>query len=790
MFNTTLNRDEPKAETVLVRGIFDLGKDGPVKASLKLEYADFETLGQARENFSPRGTFSASPFFSTVETVRDGRSQNGGLNSKTNVFNSALNLDIEAGSHIVTLTSGYVHYSSKEKLDVDFTALAILDDTNQGETYDQLSQEIRVTSPGDGPFKYIVGGYYQTSKLSARDDVIFGDFLKTVPAPFTAFRLLGDSRSVRRFRQTSTLWSGFAQATYELTDALSITAGVRINHEAKSGSRNLVIVAGPTNLFPIANVRATWRALRVVEHDISGNISENSTTPMANIQYHLTPDLMVYASYAKGVKAGGFDIRSNSLPTTPSFPGAFIFRPEKADNYEGGVKFQNRSLSLSLSYYNTKYKDLQTSTFDGGIGFNVNNASAAKVQGSPAETDPVTMGWMQGNPPPPEKRIQFQDGSFYQFPKTRWSFAHYRELMPTARVSRGSGAVARLPVALRRDLDTFTFTPIGRTDKMSWAAAFEAVYGDAVLILHKGQIVYERYNGVMNGNQPHIAFSVTKSFFGTLGEILIAEGRLDETAPVSRYIPELAQSGFGDATVRQVLDMTTGLAYSEDYTDPKADIAKFAVAVGMGPAPPGYDGPKAAYDYLLTVPKKGAHGEGFTYKSVNTEVLGWLIARVTGKRPQEYLSERIWSQLGAEQDSNITVDSAGSPFTAGGLSLTLRDMARFGETMRLGGRFNGRQIIPASVVAKICTGASKEDFAKAGYKTLPGWSYKSQWWITHNAHGAFSARGIHGQAIYIDPKAEMVIVRFASNPKASNVNFDDVSLPAYHAIAEKLIRAK
>ena len=385
MFNTTLNRDEPKAETVLVRGIFDLGKDGPVKASLKLEYADFETLGQARENFSPRGTFSASPFFSTVETVLDGRSQNGGLNSKTNVFNSALNLDIEAGSHIVTLTSGYVHYSSKEKLDVDFTALAILDDTNQGETYDQLSQEIRVTSPGDGPFKYIVGGYYQTSKLSARDDVIFGDFLKTVPAPFIAFRLLGDSRSVRRFRQTSTLWSGFAQATYELTDALSITAGVRINHEAKSGSRNLVIVAGPTNLFPIANVRATWRALRVVEHDISGNISENSTTPMANIQYHLTPDLMVYASYAKGVKAGGFDIRSNSLPTTPSFPGAFIFRPEKADNYEGSVKFQNRSLSLSLSYYNTKYKDLQTSTFDGGIGFNVNNASAAKVRGIEAE---------------------------------------------------------------------------------------------------------------------------------------------------------------------------------------------------------------------------------------------------------------------------------------------------------------------------------------------------------------------------------------------------------------------
>jgi CubicO group peptidase (beta-lactamase class C family) len=190
------------------------------------------------------------------------------------------------------------------------------------------------------------------------------------------------------------------------------------------------------------------------------------------------------------------------------------------------------------------------------------------------------------------------------------------------------------------------------------------------------------------------------------------------------------------------------------------------------------------------VPKKGAHGEGFTYRSVNTEVIGWIIARVTGKRAHDVLSERIWSKLGAEHDAQIMVDSAGAPFTAGGLNLTLRDMARFGETMRMGGRFNGQQIIPASVVAKMTVGASKSDFAKAGYKLLVGWSYKSQWWVTHNSHGAFNARGIHGQTIYVDPTAEMVIVRFASNPKATNGSFDDISLPAYQAIAEQLMRKK
>lgn len=410
---------------------------------------------------------------------------------------------------------------------------------------------------------------------------------------------------------------------------------------------------------------------------------------------------------------------------------------------------------------------------------------AQQAPGSPAETDPVKLGWMQGSPPTPEKRITASD--MRQWPQMRWAFAHYRELLPTAQLSRGSGPVTTLPLALRKDLDAVTFIPLGRTGAMRWDQAVEAVYGDAVLILHKGRIVYERYFGVMNPDQTHIAMSVTKSYVGTLTEMLIADGKIDEGVLVSRYVPELANTGFGDATVRQVLDMTTGLDYSEDYTDPNAGVAKYAIAAGSRPAPQGYDGPRAIYDYLLTVAKKGGHGEGFTYRTINTEVLSWVILRVTKKRPHVVLSERIWSKLGAEHDADVVVDRAGSPAMGGGLNTTLRDMARFGEAMRLSGRFNGQQIIPASVVARIREGASKADFAKAGYKTLPGWSYKSQWWISHNAHGAYMARGIHGQAIYIDPKAEMVIVRFASNPKAGNTNFDDISLPAYQAIAERLM---
>jgi CubicO group peptidase (beta-lactamase class C family) len=407
---------------------------------------------------------------------------------------------------------------------------------------------------------------------------------------------------------------------------------------------------------------------------------------------------------------------------------------------------------------------------------------------SSAETDPVKMGWMQGSPPPLDKVIKFEDGSFSRFPQTRWSFSHYRELFPTARVTRGPGAIAPLPRVIRRDLDAVAFMPLGQSSSMTWAQAFEAVYGDAVVILHRGHIVYERYNGVTDGDTAHIMFSVSKSFSGTLAEMLIANGQLDENAKVVQYIPELASSGFGDATVRQILDMTTGLDYSENYSDPKAQVVTYAFSAGAAPRPSGYSGPRNIFDFLKTVAKSGEHGGEFVYKTVNTEVLGLLLTRVTNRRLPDLLSQHIWSKLGVEHDADFVVDSNGVAIAGGGLNMTLRDAARFGEMMRLNGRFNGQQIIPAQAIASIRRGASQADFAKAGYAALPNWSYRSQWWISHNAHGAFTARGIYGQAIYIDPKAEMVIVRFASNPKAANANFDSISLPAYQAIAERLMQ--
>ena len=402
-------------------------------------------------------------------------------------------------------------------------------------------------------------------------------------------------------------------------------------------------------------------------------------------------------------------------------------------------------------------------------------------------SDPVAMGWMQGSPPPADKRIDPATGDHLRFPMTRWSFSHMREFAPTARVARGD-TVSTLPVALRDDIDAVRFTPLGGGEAMTWEKSLSANFTDAIVVLHRGRIVYERYLGVTRPDTRHIAFSVTKSFVGTLAEMLIEEGKLDEAAPVSRHLPELAASGFGNATVRQIADMTDAIAYSEDYTDPGAGIADLVRANGYSPRPPGYAGPRDTYAYLPTIAANGAHGQAFTYRTANTEVLGWLVARASGQRLPDVLSERLWRPLGMECDADWIVDSAGAPFAGGGLNACLRDLARFGEAMRLGGRFNGKQVIPAAVVARIAAGGKPADFAKANYPLLPGWSYRGQWWISHNPHGAYTARGVHGQVIYIDPTAEFVIARFGSHPIAFNGAFDPTSLPAHQAVAEHLMR--
>ena len=404
-----------------------------------------------------------------------------------------------------------------------------------------------------------------------------------------------------------------------------------------------------------------------------------------------------------------------------------------------------------------------------------------------ASSDPNVQGFMRGAPPPVDKRIRFDDDSFWRFPQIRWSLSHMREMLPTVNVSRADGTPGDLVDFVDPAIDALAFDDMNGL-RRTWAESLPETYTDGILVLHRGRRMYHRYFGALTPQRPHACFSMTKSYAATLAATLVHEGVMDDTKCVPYYLPEMAGTAYADATLRQVMDMQIGVAHSELYADPAAGVWDYSRAGGWRPRPPDYRGPDGFYEYLVTLRKEGEHGAAFAYKTVNTEVLCWIMRRTTGIALVDMLSQRIWSRIGCDQDAYLIVDATGVAMGGAGLAACLTDLARFGELMRREGDWHGRQIIPGAVVHDIQRGADPAKFAPAGYALLPGYSYRNMWWVSHNEFGAYEARGIHGQRLYVAPKAELVIARFASHPIAASAANDPITLPAFAALARMLSR--
>jgi CubicO group peptidase (beta-lactamase class C family) len=400
----------------------------------------------------------------------------------------------------------------------------------------------------------------------------------------------------------------------------------------------------------------------------------------------------------------------------------------------------------------------------------------------PDATDPVALKLMQGFPPPPDKQVRL--ATILKYPNARWALHHLRELGPTATVWRGDGPASALPAQLRA-LDTLAFAD-DKGAPTTLAAWQKATYTDGLLVLHQGRVVYERYDVGMQPHQPHVLWSMSKSLTGLLATEFIQQGLVDPAAPVTRYLPELAASAWGDATVQQTLDMTTGVQYAEDFANPQSGIFQYLMAAGLVPAPPAYPGPRALLDYLPTVKKEGEHGQAFAYKTVDTEVIGWLLQRVAGKPLATLLSERIWAPMGAEQDAFIWADPTGAQSTSVGVGATLRDLGRLGETLRNNGRHNGKQVISAATVAELRKGASPAHFKAAGMPMRAGYSYHNHWWVAHDADGTYEAKGLMGQHIHINPAAQLVVVKLSSHPVPNTAFTHTLDRQAFAALASAL----
>ena len=372
------------------------------------------------------------------------------------------------------------------------------------------------------------------------------------------------------------------------------------------------------------------------------------------------------------------------------------------------------------------------------------------------------LGLMRGFPPALESTVT--RARQLLGPYNRWSFQNIQKLNGTADVWRGEGPVAAFGHA-PRDLDSVTYRNRPGTE-FTFDDMVEMSYTDGILALHRGQIIYERY---LNGMQPHTLHawaSGSKSMTGVLAAMLAHEGVFALDAPITTYLPELEGSGYGDATVKQIMDMTTAVQFREDLGDPVSENWQYSVVMGWRAKPEGYTGAQTIYEFLPTMQKSGAHGERFAYVTTNTDVLAWLIMRQTDQTLADVMHERIWAKLGVERDAHWVV-GAGAFETAGsGLLTTLRDMARFGQLMLQKGWFNGRQIVPAEVIVEIERGGDPAAFARgpAASPMNQGQSYHNQWWFTGNEHGAYVALGYGGQMLYIDPVAEMVVAKMSSYP--------------------------
>jgi CubicO group peptidase (beta-lactamase class C family) len=437
------------------------------------------------------------------------------------------------------------------------------------------------------------------------------------------------------------------------------------------------------------------------------------------------------------------------------------------------IEKRNSMKSKKLRFISSLMATVTMSTFAYGQAFQLP---------PPDATDPVTLKLMQGFPPPPDKIVRL--ATVLKYPNARWVVQNLRQLGPTANVWKGGTAPSALPTKLR-DLDGITFQDSKGT-KTSLADWQKNTYTDALLVLHKGRIVYEKYYAGMKQNQQHVLWSMSKSVTGLLATEFIKEGLLNPSATVSIYLPEMAESAYGDATVQQVLDMTSGVKYAEDFSDPSSAVFQYLIASGLVPAPAQYAGARSLTEFLPTLKKDGEHGASFNYKSADTEVVGWILQRISGKSFATLMSERLWVPLGAEEDASVWNDSIGTQASSVGVSSTLRDLGRLGELLRNDGKFNGKQIVSKATVAEIRKGADPEKFKAAKTPPRDGYSYHNHWWIPHDKDGTFEAKGLMGQHIHINPTAEIVVVKFSSHPVPNTIFTHTLDRQAFAAIASSL----
>jgi CubicO group peptidase (beta-lactamase class C family) len=352
-------------------------------------------------------------------------------------------------------------------------------------------------------------------------------------------------------------------------------------------------------------------------------------------------------------------------------------------------------------------------------------------------------------------------------PQSRWSFQHVSEFVPTAAVTAAAAEEPASPGSA--PLEGLRIAgPDGAS--IGLMEYLQASHGDCFVAMREGAVIAEWNAPHCDPRRPHLIFSISKSITGMLAGIAAGDGLLDPEAPVASYVPTAPGSAYAEASVRHLLDMQVSLAFEEDYLDLEGPFDRYRRAMLWNPERPGTQ-PETMLDVLSVLPKDAhPHGERFFYASPDTDMMGLVLEAATGRRFHDYLAERLWKPMGARGQAYVTVDRVGAARAAGGVCVTARDLARFGQLMLDGGRSTSReQLVPADWVTDMRENGSREAWLAGNFKDdFVDGRYRSFWYQTGDGRGSFCAIGIHGQWLWCDPTSRLVLVKFSARPEPTD----------------------
>ena len=352
------------------------------------------------------------------------------------------------------------------------------------------------------------------------------------------------------------------------------------------------------------------------------------------------------------------------------------------------------------------------------------------------------------------------------------NFRSMESIFPSKPIAKSS-----IPYKLRENMRELnvSYKFGGKSHQMSEMLDRTSTTG--ILVVKNDVIVYENYFRGNSANARNTSWSMAKSFISGLVGIAIAEGKISSVNdPITKYVPELIDSGYNNVPIKHVLQMSSGVRFNEGYSNPKSDINQLMSKLFLHLRP---------MDRVIAdFPSEFASGKKFQYMSLDSHVLGLLLRRATGKSITDYFQEKLWQPLGAESDASWLTDLYGTEITFCGLNATLRDYAKFGLLYLHEGKLNGKQILSEQWVKESITPDRPDLQANAtDAKEYAGFGYQYQWWIPPDTNGDFVAMGHRGQFIYVSPKHQVVIVKTSAAEKSSTSEIRLETIALFRAIA-------